>query len=82
MACDESILDSIAELVKICSGVGASIAYEEPTTDLEGETVMVLLSGRIVSSMGGTPDAREITDNLTAMGAMCANFAYIMKCIS
>lgn len=82
MVCADEILGAIAELVKIVSGVGGSIAYDVPSTDLEGLTVIVLLAGRVVLSMGGKPDAREITDTLSAMGAMTANFGYICKCVT
>ena len=79
MACDQTILDAIDNLLKVCSGVGTLLDYEEPTTDLEGLTVMSLRFGRVASAMGETPDNAEITDEASAMGAMVRNIAAIMR---
>lgn len=79
MACDASILAAIAELVKICRGVGQSIDYIAPTTDLEGMAVASTLMGRVASSVGETPDSTEITNEGTAMAAMTRNIAAILR---
>jgi hypothetical protein len=80
MACDQSILDAITELVKICSGVGQSIDYEVPIDDTEGMIVMNDLLGRVVSTMD-TPSSVEVIDFATFISAFTANLAKIAKCV-
>jgi hypothetical protein len=83
MTADQTIIDCIAELRKINAAVGQHTVNEDITTDLDGLKTMNIYLGLMVVPFGGAPVLNsEITDELSAISAICRNAAMIARAVS